>query len=298
MLRHLTSQTYFFFAIATFLLITGAKPAHAADGCSPADFKVARSFDIGTNESLFRVDLATADFNGDGAADVAAPDFEGSAVAVFLNDGTGWFAPTKFGVGSKPFAIAAGDFNGDNDPDLVVTNAESNNISILLGGAGGSFGPATSLVVDFDPRSVALGDFNNDGKRDIVVGHGFAGSLSVLLGNGAGGFSSAPGSPIDITGPVASLAVADFNTDAKSDLVVGTFSGDGYFLLFGNGAGGFSTPSRIFDTGGFGVSGADVCGDGKADLVLGTFTGIEVFIGDGTGAFSGPTHLTAIGGVM
>lgn len=295
MSRYLTPHAYFLFVITTFLLLAGARPAHAVDGCSHPDFKVARSFDIGTNDSLFRMNLATADFNGDGAADVAAPDFEGNTVAVFLNDGAGWFAPIKFSVANKPFAIAVGNFNGDNDPDLVVTHAETNNISILLGGAGGSFGPATNFTVEFDPRSVAVGDFNNDGKIDVVVGHDGGSNVSVLLGDGAGTFATAPGSPIDISGPVVALAVADFNSDAKSDLIVGTFSGFGYFLLLGNGTGGFSAPSPIFNSGGFGVSGADVTGDGKADIILGTLAGIEVFIGDGTGAFSGPTHINPPG---
>jgi hypothetical protein len=297
--RHLKLQTYLLFGIAAVLLAASAKPARA-DGCATADFKVARSFDIGTNTGFPRIGLATADFNGDGAQDVVAPDLEGNAVAVFLNDGTGWFALTKFAVGSQPTAIAVGNFNADNDPDIVVTNAGSNNISILLGGAGGSFGPATNFAVGTGPRAVALGDFNGDGKVDIVVGNDEGRSVSVLLGNGAGVFSSAAGSPISLVGEVLALTVADFNSDAKSDLVVATSGGNqgesGYFLLIGNGAAGFSAPSQVFENTGVAASASDVNGDTKTDLILGHFGGVALLIGNGAGGFSAPTFLTLEGG--
>jgi hypothetical protein len=292
-------QICLLFGITALLLSAGATPARA-DGCSTADFKVARSFDIGTNTSFPRLALATDDFNGDGKPDVAATDLEGNAVAVFLNDGTGWFAPTKLTVGSRPSAIAVGDFNGDSDPDIVVANAGSNNISVLLGAAGGTFGQPTSFAVGNGPRALAIGDVNGDGKVDIVVGHEEGRSLSVLLGNGGGAFVNASGSPIALAGQVLGLTVADFNSDTKNDLVVAmTGVGNlenGYFLLIGNGAGGFSTPTQVFENSGVAATAADVNGDSKPDLILGHFGGVAVLIGNGVGGFSVPTFLTLPGG--
>lgn len=295
--RYPRLQTYFLFAIVALLITAGAKPAHAVDGCSTADFKSARSFDIGPNFSFPRLALATADFNADGKQDIVSTDQDGNAIAVFLNDGTGWFAPTKIAVGNQPSAIAVGNFNGDNDPDIAVANFGSNNVSILLGGAGGSFGAPVNFTVGNGPRVLGLSDFNGDTKVDIVVGNETGRSLSVLLGDGAGAFSNASGSPISVAGQVAGLTVADFNSDSKSDLVIGMTGGingeNGYFLLIGNGSAGFSAATQVSPSSiGQAPTAADVNGDNKSDLIVASSTGLSVFIGNGIGGFSNQTSLT------
>jgi hypothetical protein len=283
--------------IFTTFLTQAALPTRAAGGCSTADFAVARSFDIGTNSGFSRVSLSVADFNGDGKTDVAATDLEGNAVAVFLNDGTGWFAsPTKLAVGLSPSAVTIADFNGDGRPDLAVANSGSNNVSVLLGSDGGNFGAATAFGAGTGPGSLAVGDFNGDGKIDIAVGNIQGRSVSMLLGDGTGAFSTAPGSPFALVGQVLAVNSADFNSDTKRDLVVGTNGAtqdeNGFFVLTGNGAGGFSSQSRVFTNGGLAAAAGDLSGDGDADLVLGHFGGMAVLIGDGAGNFSAPTLFT------
>ncbi len=268
--------------------------AFAQVGCSTAGFKVARSFDIGSNTAFSRVALVAGDLNGDGKPDVVATDLEGNSVAVFLNDSNGWFpTPTKFGVGTRPSAIAQADFNGDSKPDLVIANSGSGNVSVLLGSGGGAFGPATNFGAGIGPGSLTVGDFNGDSKIDVVVGNVDGRNVTLLLGNGAGAFSPAPGLPLAFEGQVLSVNSSDFNSDAKRDLVVGTYgvgqSENGFFVLSGNGAGGFSAPLKVFDAGGLATSTADLNGDSKADLVLGHFGGMVVAIGDGAGGFSPPT---------
>ena len=59
----------------------------------------------------------------------------------------------------------------------------------------------------------------------------------MLLGNGAGGFGAKTDFAVG-TNP-RSVAVGDFNGDARPDLAVANVSSDTVSVLLGNGAGGF-----------------------------------------------------------
>ncbi len=77
-------------------------------------------------------DVAVADLDGDGNADVVAAVKSGS-VAVLLGNGSGGLGtPASFAVGSDPRGIAIADFNGDAKADVAVTNRGSDTVSILL----------------------------------------------------------------------------------------------------------------------------------------------------------------------
>ena len=108
-------------------------------------------------------------------------------------------------------------------------------------------------------------------------------------------------------GSISTLAVADFNSDGKMDLLVNFSSAnDELAVLLGNGDGTFQPPIFIGpiccspDLRGvnWGAVG-DFNGDGKPDIVVGTAGGyVVVFLGDGTGNFSLKQYfgVTAYGG--
>lgn len=263
----------------------------AADGCSSADFKLARSFQATVNTGGPGNGYAVADFDGDGKADVAGTDFSGNTIVVLLNDGTGRLVVSQaYAVGAQPTSVTATDLNGDGRADLVVANSQNSNISVFLNIGSGLFGPAANLGVGASPFGVTSGDFNGDGKMDLAVGNSgvnAAGSVTVLLGNGSNFFSAAPGSPIAIGGQTAELTVGDFNGDGKPDLAAATFT-NGFFVLLGDGSGRFGAPAKVANVSGAAIASADLNGDGKLDLALGTFSGLGVLLGNGNGGFSAP----------
>lgn len=78
--------------------------------------------------------LASADFNGDGHADLTVAVSDSAEVDVFLGNDDGTFiTPAEpFAVGKGPADIVAKDFNGDGRPDLAVANSFGDSVSVLL----------------------------------------------------------------------------------------------------------------------------------------------------------------------
>ena len=99
--------------------------------------------------------IAIADFNNDGALDVATAIF-GSATssagqaAVLLGSGDGHFAaPVIYPLGHNGNRLVAVDLNGDGKVDLAVAVQKSspqNALAVLLGNGDGTFEPAVRSV--------------------------------------------------------------------------------------------------------------------------------------------------------
>ena len=212
----------------------------------------------------------------------------------------------NFAVGRLPISVAEGDFNGDGVPDLVVSNYLTGNASVLLGNGDGSFQDARSFDAGLNPYSMAVGDFNGDGVPDLAVANAGSspyfrdGSISILLGTGDGGFTGGQTMAAG-DGPLA-IAIADFNGDGTSDLVI---ANNGYFV--DDGMGGYifvaGTTSRLFLGNGDGtfrsgvvvgvgaapypVAVGDFNGDGALDLAVANQTdnNVSVLLGNGDGSF-------------
>jgi hypothetical protein len=81
--------------------------------------------------------LAVADFDGDGNADLVIADGLANSLTVLLGNGQGRFqSPITFGTGNDPGSIAIGDFNNDGKPDLATANRRTyfgtDSISVLI----------------------------------------------------------------------------------------------------------------------------------------------------------------------
>jgi len=170
--------------------------------------------------------IVTADFNGDGKADLAVANSGAGNVTVFLGDGKGGFSSAgTFTAGSNPSALAVGDLNGDGKPDLVVANQGEDTISVLLGDGAGHFAPFVgNIPAGPGPAALAIADFNGDGTADVAVADGGSNTVTFLLGDGSGFLGSA--ATFQVGANPSSLVVGDFDGDGKPDLAVGS-KGDG-----------------------------------------------------------------------
>ncbi|HWY36012.1 MAG TPA: FG-GAP-like repeat-containing protein, partial [Nitrosopumilaceae archaeon] len=209
-------------------------------GTGTGSFGAAKSFKIGG----YPLSVISADFNGDGKADLATANGDSNNVSILLGLGTGnfsaansfpvgawsWSNPTANHNGGMAQSLTSADFNGDGKVDLAVAHNDTTIVTVLLGHGTGSFGTPKNYAVDASPspNQIISGDFNGDGKADIATANTFIGvfpnlvitnnTISLLLGNGIGLFSA----PISFTvGDRPSWIVsADFNADGKADLAV------------------------------------------------------------------------------
>jgi uncharacterized protein (TIGR03437 family) len=250
--------------------------------------------------------MVSADFNGDGTADVAVSDGISNILVYLSQNGALQFAAT-YPAGNGPVNLVAADVNGDGILDLVVANFGSGSVSVLLGVHGGSFQNAVTYATGGHPGTVAVGDVNSDGFPDIVAGvcasttcggtSAAPGRIAVLAGKGDGTFSAA--STVKSGVFPLSLVVADFSGDGNLDVAFGDAALNAVTVLAGNGSGAFPT-STSFPAGsepdylGFG----DFNNDGILDLaVLNTGGGtVSILYGQGSGLLGPPVAYAAANG--
>src|SRR6202008_3583087 len=84
--------------------------------------------------------LATADFNGDGKADLLVVPKFGNTLAVLLGKGDGTFqAPLATSVPAPLTLFAVGDLNGDHKPDVLVLTSVGSVLTTYLSLGNGTF---------------------------------------------------------------------------------------------------------------------------------------------------------------
>lgn len=208
--------------------------------------------------------------------------------------------PTVYNAGSVN-SIAVADFDLDGKLDLAALNfGSSGSLSLFLGDGYGAFPTRGSYIQKGRlPTSIATGDFNSDGQPDVIIANGTSvqGNASVYL-NGNLAFQTQI--PLRWTSPgldtnTTSVAVADFNSDGKSDVVVTNADFHAVFVALGDGAGNFSNFKSYNSGGAFPVHVVvrDFNGDGKPDLAVANLNSggnnVGILLGDGTGNFGAAT---------
>ncbi|UCD94950.1 MAG: VCBS repeat-containing protein, partial [Candidatus Zixiibacteriota bacterium] len=166
---------------------------------------------------------ATADFDGDGFADLAITISGRDSVLVLLNNGDGSFADTSlfFDVGDNPKGIVASHFNADALPDLAVANFGDSTFSILLNsGDDAIFNAAFTFLAHDGPKGVCAADLDNDGNVDVAVANSVADSVTVHFNEGGGIFSFADTLGIGDGNSPNAIRAADLNGDGYPDLAV------------------------------------------------------------------------------
>ena len=154
-----------------------------------------------------------------------------------LGNGDGTFTGLGSGGYNSPASLI-GDFNGDNRLDVARLG------NVQLGNGDGSFQPPQTYSYPAGAGLSGVGDFNGDGRPDLVTTYPgtwdaasgqYVGTayVSVLLSNGNGTFQA--GRDFSAGAGPYSLAVADFNGDARSDLAVGLQSSGAIAVLLNDG---------------------------------------------------------------
>jgi hypothetical protein len=117
------------------------------------------------------------------------------------------------------------------------------------------------------------------------------------LGDGKGGFSARRDYYNGYNEPAGNVILADFDGDGKTDIILGTVTGDGFILigssisvLFGNGKGDFSAAPlsvapALITRASDGILTSDFNGDGIPDLAVAGTLGVVARLGIGDGTF-------------
>jgi hypothetical protein len=229
---------------------------------------------------------ASADFDGDGLADLAFAN--SGANTLYLNRGGGLFALAAQLDNDDSRDALAVDLDLDGRPDLVFANANGPSRFYRNLGAG-TF--ATGLVVDTSGAiTVAAADFNRDGRTDLVFGvrDSAAGPPSNPVYQNNPGTA---GSPLFVlltrlgAAPTARVLTADLDTDGSADIVTLNTTGT-HQVYRGSGAGTFSLhPVQFSWEAATGAATAKISVDAGIDIATGGAAGGAVFFNDGRGGF-------------
>lgn len=161
-----------------------------------------------------------ADMNGDGHNDLAIS--VDTQVLVYLNTGTGTFAPAVAYTGGKMNEQCAsiGDFNGDGHLDMarLVAAPSENSLEVMMNQGNGTLLPGLQFAtVSSSNRDLVARDLNGDGYSDFVV-HGTSENVSIFLNDGVGAAFYQP-QPIEAFGwSISQIVVADINGDSYQDV--------------------------------------------------------------------------------
>ncbi len=199
------------------------------------------------DQGYYVMDMAVADFNGDGNLDfVMSHDFSGTC-GLYLGYGDLSFSYTALSGTAPMFSSGAdaADFDNDGHADFVIApDSYDHAFYVNLGNGDGTF--ETLIFDSYDLSSydgVAAADFNHDGNVDLAAAS--SGYLDIYTGNGDGTF----GSVLRYEGQEHSnspLDNYDFDGDGNQDLVAASY---GVAVYMGNGDGTFTYSNTYGDEG-------------------------------------------------
>ncbi|WP_328749535.1 FG-GAP and VCBS repeat-containing protein [Streptomyces sp. NBC_00285] len=265
--------------------------------------------DAGGYGDMFGLDVAAADLNRDGYADLAVADFtekvsgkvSSGAVTILWGRKTGLTgtdatrlkvtARSDQGFGKE---IETGDFNGDGKADLAIADAFSS-VYVYRGGfaKSGTTGKVTKHTLDatFENTGMVAGKVTKDKATDLyVLGQGYhSDKMTQDAWFLRGGSTIKPGKVTVVNSSTPDYSptgvVADFDKDGYGDLAVSDTRSNnkaGSVVVWRGGSTGPTTKYRLTQSTsgvataaaareyfGSDLSAGDTNGDGYPDLAVG-----------------------------
>ncbi len=238
--------------------------------------------------------LATADVNGDGYADLVTT--EGSSLLVFRGTGSGFAAPLTTSLSATVQQIHVGNFDADSAPELVAS-APSAGYFIVFDNVDGSFVEKTTVNTGLFPQSIVSAELNGDTIHDIAVikqPGTVPSTIEVYAGGASYTYTHTHSLPV---GTYAfELRAADFNGDGLSDLVAANWE-EGTAIVYRRSGSDYTSttletdiPRRDGNARRMLVE--DLSGDGIPDLAVAAENGgyLTTFTGVGDGTFRSPSY--------
>jgi hypothetical protein len=156
-------------------------------GNGNSTFQAQQSYFIG----IFPLEVAVADFNGDGNPDLVldlpcgtdSSCVSNGGVGVLLGNGNGTFQNivNYAATGMDTARVGTGIFANRNTPDIIALNYQTSNVTVFKGRGDGTFAAGRTFAVGGDPVSVATDDLNGDGMDDVAILNETDRNVSVLL---------------------------------------------------------------------------------------------------------------------
>ncbi|HMJ48777.1 MAG TPA: FG-GAP-like repeat-containing protein, partial [Ferruginibacter sp.] len=241
--------------------------------------------------------LAIGDLNADGKPDLVVANYNSSTISIFRNqseiDNINLAPKIDLPAGATPHSISIKDINGDGKLDIILLNSTlsgsgENTVSIFKNTSTTgniSFNSRITFLSGYSPGELTIADMDSDGRPDLVVtnyGSSINGyeNVSVFQNNSSNGaisffdkvFYSVNYSGVSALSFIYAIAVGDFNSDNKPDIVVGNESGQYFTILKNESTPGFINLSMQQYAGYFygdynSIVVADFDKDGKDDIL-------------------------------
>lgn len=226
-------------------------------------------------------------------ADLVVLETAASAALVLLSTATGFAAPVSYAVGDAP-DIALGDCDASGSVDLIYVNGQGTSASlrarrntggVLAAPLGSSLPLYHATLGALYDLAIVAGFLDGNPGVDVAVSTSHS-QLPTATSNGNCTFTPTytPATMWSTYAWAYRLRTLDWDTDGRLDIAAGhgllgppPVIGDSWSIVFGNGAGSFSSGDAapvVPGTGARDLASLDADGDGDRDIILGGFDGV------------------------